>query len=155
MDLAIFAQATPVYPEISIIKRPEFDDDPSTLRWRAWWNFTYDVQACAGVELICYPVLKLTPAGAWIDPIAYHHGEWVTHETCKRWVSNDGGQAWAKSTQQDALDSLLIRHKRWASRLHSDVAKFRCTLAAIEKLFPDRMAAAVDLLDMVGSAAKR
>lgn len=139
--------------EISITKRPEFDDDPSRLRWRAWWTWVYGGQI-EGVELICYPVIKVTPTGAWIDPTAYHFGEWSIHPELKRWVSNDGGSAWAKPTQQLALDSLLIRHNRWASRLCGDVAKFRSTLAAIEKLFPERHEAAKALLAVIGESAR-
>lgn len=147
MSYSLIALAEPTPREIRIRKRYEFEDSKDEVRWRAWWDWD-STGRIMGVELVSYPVLKLTPATRHGDKHADHHGEWQL-STLKRWVSNDGGQAWAKPTQQLALDSLLIRHKRWASRLYQDVSRFRATLAAINCLFPEHGEEAKALLEMV------
>lgn len=120
-------------PEVKI-RYAEFDDDPSAIRWRAWWDSKGEI--IRGIQVTAYPVLKVTPAGAWIDPHAYHHGEWVTLKNSKRWVSNDGGSAWAKPTKADAVASIAIRHKRWISHAYGDVGYLLAATYALEKLLP-------------------
>lgn len=112
----------------------QFGDSPKEHRWRAWWD--HDSKGnVIGIELACYPVVKATAAGAWVDPDAYHHGEWALSGR-KRWVSDDGGAAWAKRTQAEALASLAIRHERWGNRLRRDIGHFMSASAALTRLLP-------------------
>ncbi len=122
------------YPDVS------FGDDKTAHRWRAQWDTDYD-GSIRGIALTAYPVVKLTPQGAWVDPLAWR--EWrnegqswhLTGE--KRWVSNTGGQAWAKRTQEEALHSIAIRLERWARHVFSDTRKLREAAAALRTLRPD------------------
>src|SRR5690606_20016976 len=116
----------------------------------AQWDHLLD--DTVGIRLQCYPVLKVTPAGAWIDPEAYHHGEWVTHENFKRWVSNKGGQAWAKPTQAAALESLTIRYQRWAGRLSSDINFFMAASHTLKTIMPEHERNVHDMMQIVLSA---
>lgn len=128
--LVPFAEA----PEFKI-QYAEFDDSPNTVRWRAWWDS--DGERVRGIRVSAYPVLRVTPSGAWIDPDAYHHGGWVTYEARKRWVSDTGASSWAKSTKAEALNSLAARHKRWVSRAYNDIGYLLAASDALEKLLPD------------------
>ncbi len=121
------------------IRRDDMPDDPVSLRWRAWWDRSYD-RTVRGIEAKCYPVVRTTPKGAWIDPHAYRNGdEWSQpYKELLRWVSNDGGQAWAKPTQADALNSLVERYRRWASRIGGDIDYFVQASEALKVLMPDR-----------------
>lgn len=136
--------------ELKIRKYPgdEYGDEPNALRWRAWWDNGLD-STVNGISLRCYPVTKLTPAGAWIDPDAWtQHSrdgiEWQKSHAHARWVSNDGGAAWAKRTQDEALNSLAIRYKRWSQRIVSDASYFIQASRALKFLMPERIALAND-----------
>lgn len=135
-----FLSAVPQKPDPQVRKHPELGDDPATHRWRAQWDTDYggDVR---GITLTAYPVIKLTPQGAWVDHIAWPEynrdglGWHLTGE--KRWVSNTGGMAWAKPTQDIALNSIAIRLHRWAQKLHHDNVKIRQAIKVLMILRPE------------------
>lgn len=116
-----------------------FGDDPSTIRWRCWWERDYSGNVL-GIRAQAYPVVKETPKGAWINPHGYYaHGAWSQpYKELLRWVSNEGGAAWAKRTQAEAMDSLAIRYQRWANRIIGDVGYFIEASRALEKLMPEK-----------------
>ena len=131
--------------EMKIRKYPddEFGDAPDEHRWRAWWDSESGDGAVRGIVLRCYPVTKVTPCGAWIDPNAWTQNgrdgvEWNKWHGGAKWVSNDGGAAWAKRTQKEALASLAIRHARWAQRIIHDARYFIEASRALTVLMPDR-----------------
>jgi len=132
-----------IVPVITYQPSEDFDDDPDSIRWRAWWEKSYDGKVL-GVSVQCYPVVKVTEQGAWIDPYAFREGwgenrSWTEPvKALTRWVSNDGGAAWAKPTKQIAIDSLLYRHKRWASKILNDICYFMDATKTMAILFPDR-----------------
>lgn len=133
-----FPASTKAEPKISI--REDIGDDPNSHRWRAYWERDYD-GTITGIELVPYPVVKLTPQGAQIDPHAWR--EWQTagrawHLTGdKRFVTNTGDQAWAKPTQERALHSVAVRLTRWARRLHNDQQNIRQAAHVLQQLRPD------------------
>lgn len=118
----------------------DLEDDAGAHRWRAQWSTEHD-GTVRGIDLTAYPVVKLTPQGAWIDPHAYRQweaGGQVWHLTgSKRWVSNTGGAAWAKPKKDEALHSIAVRLHRWAQRLHSDNVKLRQAAEALKVLRPN------------------
>lgn len=139
-------------------------DTPNKHRWRAWWDKDYNGRV-VGIALQAYPVTRVTPQGAWIDPYAYTQAtrqpwedgapaeEWVTSDVGLRWVSDDGAQAWAKQTKEQALASLVVRLTRWAQHAMNDVKRVIASADAACALFaedtePHRQAAAArsDLL---------
>lgn len=131
--------------KMTIRKYPgdEFGDSPDEHRWRAWWDNDGLGESVRGIILRCYPVTKLTPCGAWVDPDAWtQHGrngiEWNKRHGFARWVSNDGGAAWAKRTQKEALASIAVRHARWAQRIVGDARYFIEASRALRLLMPDR-----------------
>lgn len=140
-----------------------FPNDPDKIRWRAAWNKDYSGEVL-GIELRCYPVSKLTPKGAWIDPFAWREHQsagvvWHMSRGLDRWVSNDGGQAWAKRTKEEAMDSLTHRFNRWGPRLRNDVAYFVQCAAALKAIHPDKAKVAdlhlTILRDYVSDAIER
>lgn len=127
-----------------------FVDSPDTLRWRAWWEKLFDGEVI-GISLQCYPVVRLTPCGAWIDPFAYRQWgqngqEWVApiDDKLLRWVGNDSGQAWAKPTQQAAIDSLIYRYGRWTKRIFNDVEYYIRCGKVLAEMMPDKASIATD-----------
>lgn len=118
----------------------DLGDDPNSHRWRAQWDRHYD-GTVTGIWLRAYPVVKLTPQGAHIDPDAWR--EWQTggrawHLTGRtRWVSNTGSQAWAKRTQEEALRSIAIRLDRWSRRLYGDMQRIADAAGVLAVLRPD------------------
>lgn len=143
----LFAPPLAVQPDYKIFASPDLPEDPAVLRWRARWNV--DGEIVSGIRLEAFPVVKLTPAGAWIDHQAWHWYDGWRMSGQKRWVSNDGGAAWAKPTKEEALRSIAIRYIRWASRIASDVAYFRVVGHVLGELMPDRKEQTVKLLEMV------
>lgn len=142
--------------ELKVRKQYEqFGDDPDNLRWRAWWDKNYDGKV-VGIKLECYPVVRLTPCGAWINPVPWlkHHYnetgvEYDWSEPCKqllRWVGNESGQAWAKRTQQDAIESLLYRFQRWGSRIGKDLGYFLAAAHVLGEMYPEKKAMAERVL---------
>lgn len=116
------------------------EDDPAAHRWRAQWD-TGQGGPVSGIALTAYPVIRLTPQGAWIDPYAFR--EWRINGRAwylsgeKRWVSNTGGQAWAKPTRDEALHSIAIRLDRWATKLYADTVKLREAAETLRVLRPE------------------
>lgn len=129
-------------------------DAPDEVRWRAWWDHYKDT--VRGIDLRCYPVIKTTAQGAWIDPDAYHHGGWQFSGN-QRWVSNIGGQAWAKPKREEALHSLAIRYERWGGRLAQDIGYYRAAgsvmAALLEKDRPHLAGKAARMADLIAHAA--
>ena len=115
----------------------DMQDDPDAHRWRAWWDQSV-IDEVIGIKLQPYPVVRVTPAGAWIDPHAYRSGDsWSQpNKELLRWVSNDGGAAWAKPSQQLAIDSLLYRYRRWGQRCARDLSYFIAAGETLKELFP-------------------
>ncbi len=138
---------TPVirfYPEGIVNGR---DDEPAKLRWRGHWDARSDDVISIAVQ--AYPVVRTTTCGAWIDPDAYVQAtrqpweegapgyDWVLSGTDLKWVSNDGSQAWAKQTREEAIFSLAVRLSRWAGRLHQERARCRAAAESLAILRPD------------------
>jgi hypothetical protein len=139
--LGIFAEPTPTEPSINWARLcDDLGDNPATHRWRAGWDKNWD-GVVIGIELRAYPVVKLTPQGAQIDPEAWREyktsgtGWHLTGE--KRFVTNTGAQAWAKPTQEDALHSIAVRLERWARQVYRDTVKVRQAAAIVQALRPD------------------
>lgn len=140
--LAPFTEKPKEPRAITFYPSENFEDDKSSLRWRASWNKHFD-GSILGVDVRCYPVVRETPCGAWIDQHAYREwrdGGWdwsQPYHDLLKWVSNDGGAAWAKPTKQEALYSLVYRHKRWSSRILNDICYFMEASEALAELFPE------------------
>lgn len=129
----------------------QLGDYPEKHRWRAQWEDSFGDRRIAGIALTAHPVVRRTPCGAWIDPFAYSQAthqpweegspanEWVTTADRRlwKWVSDDGGQAWAKPTREDAIRSIAIRLTRWATKLRNDNEKLTEAAAALRTLRPD------------------
>lgn len=143
-----------VEPELAIREgyaMADLGDNPDTHRWRAWWDTSHDGVA-VGIELLAYPVVCLTPAGAWIDTIAgrqaskqpWEEGapayEWAFYGAGPRkakWMANGSGSAWAKPTRDEAVRSLAVRLTRWTGHLARDVKRARQCAEALATLRPD------------------
>lgn len=158
MNLSQLINGGDDYRELKVRKQYEqFGDDPDNLRWRAWWDKNYDGKVL-GIKLECYPVVRQTPCGAWINPVAwiYHrydetgvevgHGWSEPSKQLLRWVGNESGQAWAKKTQQAAIDSLLYRFQRWGRRMGQDLGYFLAVAHALGEIYPDKKAMAERVL---------
>lgn len=66
--------------------------------------------------------------------------EWVPFDERwmrKRFVNDGSGQAWAKPTQEEALQSLAIRLCRWAQNAHWNMKRVQAAADVLEKLRPD------------------
>ena len=122
-----------------VYNQQDLDDAPELYRWRAQW-FTDD-GIVTGIELAAHPVVSVTPHGAWIDQHAYRQMQrdglaWNLSGE-KRWVSNDGGQAWAKPTQEAALHSIAVRLQRWAQNVYRDAKRVHSAARVLKTLRPD------------------
>ena len=89
MSNLLFFEDDPAAPRIKNLS--ELPDDSSTHRWRAHWASDWEGNIL-GIDLVAYPVVSLTPQGAWIDPNAWReHGlsgpRWALTGQ-RRWVSN-------------------------------------------------------------------
>lgn len=130
----------------------DLPEDPEKLRWRAWWDDTpyFGSDAPAGIALVCYPVIRKTKCGAWIDPHPYRQAakqpweegapamDWAPHiEGTLRWVSDNSGQSWAKPTREEAIQSLAIRLSRHARNVRNSMNKIAERAAVLETLRPD------------------
>ena len=127
----------------------DLGDEPDKHRWRASWVTAWDESLICGIQLDAYPVLRLTPTGAWIDPVAMRQAtkqpwedgapgmEWITHLGHKRWVGNVSGSAWAKRTKEDAILSIAIRLTRWAQKCANDHARAMAAVETLRVLRPD------------------
>ena len=111
-----------------------------------------------GIQLVAYPVVSVTPKGAWIDQHAwrdrYRDGPGWHLSGHKRWVSNDGAQAWAKPTQEDALVSIAVRLHRWSQKLYHETRRLRAAAEVLKVLRPQDQSyahRAIETLD-AGSA---
>lgn len=120
-------------PRLNVL-HAELGDNPATHRWRAGW--TAGEHDKTDIELRPVRVVKPTPAGAWIDPDAWWDGSSWCYVGSKRWVANDSGSAWAKPTQEAALQSLAIRLDRWAIQMANQLTQLRSAIATAEELLP-------------------
>lgn len=133
-----FPAAVKAEPKITI--HDYLGDDPDSHRWRAYWQRDYD-GTITGIELVPYPVIKLTPQGAQIDPRAWRgwptagRGWYLTGD--KRFVTNTGDQAWAKPTQERALHSVAVRLERWARQIRRNYAAVQQAAEVLSQLRPD------------------
>lgn len=110
-------------------------DKPHLHRWRAWWDYGMNEEV-TNIRLSAYPVIKLTPQGAWIDPFASA----MTHGALsggKRIVFNGCRASWAKETQEDAIKSLAVRLSRWSRHIANDRRKALEAATVLEALRPD------------------
>jgi hypothetical protein len=122
-------------------------DDPDHIRWRATWHRSYNTGLPVGLELTPYPVVRKTPCGAWVDPLAYRQAtkqpwedgapgnEWLLSDK-KMWkfVHDGSGSAWAKPTRAAALRSLGVRLTRWSSAVRRDVERVNAACDVAEVL---------------------
>lgn len=155
MEMEIVRKPT---PEIKMMTNwPNFDD-PAKHRWRAGWGwhtfYSGMVEPPPDIFLRAYPVMKITPCGVWISTKSYvgqvdfaadpEHDRyaWRIYDADDpsrwRWVSNDGAQAWAKPTREEAVHSIVIRLSRWAPLVSRDMRKVRGAAETVERLFGDR-----------------
>lgn len=128
------------YSELSDVR------DPDALRWRAFWSPGLDGLPHS-IRLVCYPVVKRTRCGAWIDPFAYRKMKrWTGDEAEYEWsgwtpdrptdtlkfVYDDASAAWAKETPERALKSLGVRLTRWSRHLERAVNRMNaaCDVAS-------------------------
>ena len=132
-------------PTISSFGYEDLGDDPTTHRWRAQWETNGE-----GIWLVAYPVIKLTPCGAWINEHSFREAtkqpweegapdkQWVPYREGmkKRFVHNNSGQAWAKPTKEEALHSLAIRLCRWTANIRREVDRARAAAETLRKLRP-------------------
>jgi hypothetical protein len=114
-------------------------DVPDLHRWRARWSNSGD-GVVTGIELVAHPVVSVTRCGAWVDPNAWCERQrdglaWHLSGE-KRWVSNDGGQAWAKPTQEAALYSIAVRLHRWSQKLYHETRRLREAAEVLKVLRP-------------------
>jgi len=126
----------------------EFEDvdAPDLIRWRAFWDKEPSSNRYAGIFLQCFPVVRKTHYGAWIDPEAYRcltrqpwqegalANEWVLSNARHHKLVYDGsGSAWAKPTRAEALRSLGIRLMRWSAAVRRDVDRVNdaCEVAEV------------------------
>jgi hypothetical protein len=134
----------------------DLGDAPDLHRWRAQWSNSEE--SVDGIQLVAYPVVSVTPKGAWIDTHAYRQMQrdglvWYL-SGFKRWVSNDGAQAWAKPTQEQALVSIAVRLHRWSQRLYHETRRLRAAAEVLKVLRPQDQSyahRAIETLD-AGSA---
>ena len=109
-------------------------DKPHLHRWRAWWDYGMNEEV-TNIRLSAYPVIKLTPQGAWIDHLPnYYHGR---PSGLKRIVFNGCRASWAKETQDDAIRSLAVRLSRWSNHIARDRCKALEAASVLEVLRPD------------------
>lgn len=116
---------------------PKLADDPTRWRWRATFEFSGYGKRDAYVVLQAYPVVKLTPCGAWIDSYGYVNPDGSNEALAPssvtaagvRLVMDGSGQAWAKRTRDEALHSAAYRLKRRAEKTARDM---ELVMAAIE-----------------------
>jgi len=136
----------------------DLGDAPDTHRWRAWWS---DADNCVdGIRLVAYPVLSVTPKGAWIDPDAWRERRtdglgWNVSTLRKRWVSNDGGQAWAKPTQEDALISIAVRLHRWSQNLYHETQRLHAAAEVLKVLRPQDQSYAHRAIETIRAGSAR
>lgn len=131
----------------------DLDDAPGLHRWRAQWSNSEE--SVDGIQLVAYPVVSVTPKGAWIDTHAWRDqhrdGPGWHLSGVKRWVSNDGAQAWAKPTQEQALVSIAVRLHRWSQRLYHETRRLRAAAEVLKVLRPQDQSfahRAIETLDM-------
>jgi len=140
----------------------ELGDNADTHRWRAFWEHAWNEGEPTHILLRPYRVIRKTPYGAWIDPDSHGHliagvWEWNTENQPQkpRWVSNNGAQAWAKPTREEALISITIRLCRWSQLLRSNAEKAMKSAKAIETLFPERAWAADEVRTQLSGLGTR
>lgn len=155
-ELDFLSEMVTVEPEVRIYKGYNMDDlgdAPDLHRWRAQWSDSDD--AVDGIQLVAYPVVSVTPKGAWIDQHAWRERQrdglaWHLSGE-KRWVSNDGAQAWAKPTQEQALVSIAVRLHRWSQKLYHETRRLRAAAEVLKVLRPQDQSfahRAIETLDM-------
>lgn len=125
----------------------DFGDDPDAHRWRAKWEASPLSDGIDHIVLHAYPVIRTTPCGAWIDPHAYRwQGGWQCPGNFQ-WVGNDSRSAFAKTTREDALNSLRIRLKRWLVRERNDLQRAMDAASLASDVWP---ISAADISELVG-----
>lgn len=139
MGLSFLGMPVEINPTITQYSFEDLGDAPHLHRWRAFWGLGDFRDEVSGIELKAYRVTRLTPTGAWIDTDNFRTGGvWETDDWHKkRWVSNDGGQAWAKPTRDAAIHSIAVRLTRWTNNLAREIDRARSAADALEKLRPD------------------
>ena len=73
--------------------------------------------------------IKETPCGYWIRPI---HGGYM--DIWKKWIPKVSRKRFAYPTQQEALNSFIIRKKRQLQYLTRDTRNVKAALAVAEKI---------------------
>lgn len=137
-------------PAITKYGFEDLGDDPASHRWRAWWALSDIGSQTGGIELRAYPVIKVNPASVWIDEWAGRQASkqpWEDGAPAVEWVScghvkrrllhNDANAAWAKPTQDQAVQSLAVRLCRWTGHLARELERAESAIKAMETLRPD------------------
>ncbi len=122
-------------------------DDPARIRWRAVWDKDYSDDLPHGIWMECYPVVRKTRCGAWIDPHAYRQATkqpweegapanaWgLSDSSLHRFVYDRSGASWAKPTRALALHSLGYRLTRWSNNVRRDVARVNAACKVADAL---------------------
>lgn len=147
LSIAAWGSRDDIKPKIvQAWNQEDLGDDPDHHRWRASWYDTWDHEHCGGrkvvgILLAAYPVTRLTPCGAWIDKASWRENipagrQWkFTGQT--RWVSDDGGAAFAKPTRDEALHSIAYRLMRWNQKTQRDVRRLRQAAIVCNALLPE------------------
>ena len=135
-------------PSITKYGFEDLGDNHETHRWRAQWTLDNE-RGKIGIVLFAYPVIKLTPRGAWISTNACRQAtrqpweegspamEWTFYNAKKRLVMNGSGSAWAKPTQSEAIKSLAIRLERWSANVAREADRIYDAILALNTLRPD------------------
>ncbi len=150
MSKLLFAAVSEVREIAQGYDARDLGDDAMAHRWRAWWRQGYSDLGVNGIILRAYPVIRATPAGAWIDTDATRKATkqpreegapalaWTKgngHKT--RWVSNTSGAAWAKTSREAAIYSLAVRLDRWATNIAREARRAKQAADVMAELRPD------------------
>lgn len=87
----------------------------------------------ARVSAHCYYVLKRTPKGVWVSSLLHYVVEDVPMKVQARWVSTQkGNKRFAHPTKEEALNAYIIRKKRHAEILSSQLETAKMLLCEAE-----------------------
>ena len=115
-----------------VFDQPEEGRD---VLWRADPHWTVGVNefgdplpaSFEGIRLTWYPVVRRTPAGAWIS-----EGPWSAERD--RWVGLGRRKRYACETAKEALTSLLTRRRRQIRVLNAQIERAEREMGAVREM---------------------